>query len=61
MTIKADTTSDQSQVREMHRERLLLGSIDQGTTSSRFHIFDHDGDLIAGHQLSFENLYPHSG
>jgi glycerol kinase len=43
------------------RDSVLLGSIDQGTTSSRFLIFDTKGDLVAGHQLDFENLYPHSG
>lgn len=39
----------------------LLGSIDQGTTSTRFLIFNTKGDLIAGHQMDFDNLYPHSG
>lgn len=39
----------------------FVGSIDQGTTSSRFVVFDGAGDIVAMHQLEFENLYPHSG
>lgn len=31
-------------------ESVFVGSIDQGTTSSRFLIFDHEGKLIASHQ-----------
>jgi glycerol kinase len=29
---------------------VFVGSIDQGTTSSRFLIFDRDGRLVASHQ-----------
>ncbi|OIW25135.1 glycerol kinase [Coniochaeta ligniaria NRRL 30616] len=39
----------------------FVGSIDQGTTSSRFLIFNGAGDPVAMHQLEFENLYPKSG
>lgn len=47
---------------EEERERKwYIGSIDQGTTSSRFLIFDAEGTPIASHQIEFENLYPHSG
>jgi glycerol kinase len=42
-------------------EEFFIGSIDQGTTSSRFLIFDANGQPVAGHQIEFENLYPHSG
>ena len=38
-----------------------VGSIDQGTTSSRFIIFSGEGDPVASHQIEFENLYPKSG
>lgn len=38
-----------------------VGSIDQGTTSSRFLIFNGEGDPVASHQIEFENLYPKSG
>ncbi|KAK3333485.1 glycerol kinase-like protein [Cercophora scortea] len=43
----------------MHR--WFVGSIDQGTTSSRFLIFNGEGDPVASHQIEFENLYPKSG
>lgn len=39
----------------------FVGSIDQGTTSSRFLIFNGEGDPVASHQIEFENLYPQSG
>ncbi|KAJ2898943.1 glycerol kinase [Zalerion maritima] len=43
------------------REHWYVGSIDQGTTSSRFLIFNGEGDPVASHQIEFENLYPESG
>ncbi|KAI5866216.1 glycerol kinase [Durotheca rogersii] len=39
----------------------FVGSIDQGTTSSRFLLFNRDMDPVASHQIEFENLYPESG
>ena len=39
----------------------FIGSIDQGTTSTRFLIFDGTGSPIASHQLEFKQMYPHSG
>ncbi|MCJ1391507.1 Glycerol kinase [Xylographa bjoerkii] len=41
--------------------RSFVGSIDQGTTSSRFLIFDTSGTPVASHQLEFTQFYPHSG
>ena len=39
----------------------FIGSVDCGTTSSRFLIFNGEGNPIASHQIEFENLYPQSG
>jgi glycerol kinase len=39
----------------------FIGAIDQGTTSTRFLIFDRDGKLITSHQLEFDQLYPRPG
>ena len=39
----------------------FIGSIDQGTTSSRFLIFNGEGNPVASHQIEFENMYPKSG
>ncbi|KAG0312380.1 Glycerol kinase [Dissophora globulifera] len=39
----------------------FVGAIDNGTTSSRFLIFDEKGDLVIGHQLEYRQIYPHSG
>ena len=38
-----------------------VGSIDQGTTSTRFMIFDHSGSEVARHQLEHEQLLPQAG
>ncbi|WP_370615123.1 glycerol kinase GlpK [Mumia sp. Pv 4-285] len=39
----------------------FVGSVDQGTTSTRFMIFDHDGAEVARHQLEHEQILPRSG
>ncbi|KAL2136086.1 hypothetical protein VTI74DRAFT_5492 [Chaetomium olivicolor] len=46
---------------EEKTQHWFVGSIDQGTTSSRFLIFNGEGDPVASHQIEFENLYPKSG
>ncbi|MDN5765248.1 MAG: glycerol kinase GlpK [Humibacillus sp.] len=38
-----------------------VGSIDQGTTSTRFMIFDHSGNEVARHQLEHEQILPQAG
>ena len=38
-----------------------IGSIDQGTTSTRFMIFDHSGNEVARHQLEHEQILPQAG
>ncbi|GAM87358.1 hypothetical protein ANO11243_053820 [Dothideomycetidae sp. 11243] len=45
----------------MPEEQVFVGSIDQGTTSSRFLIFDKQGEPVAVHQQEFSQIYPHSG
>src|ERR1700743_637614 len=39
----------------------FVGAIDQGTTSSRFMIFDHGGNEIGRHQLEHEQILPQAG
>lgn len=36
-------------------------SIDQGTTSSRAIIYNHEGEVISAAQREFNQIYPHSG
>lgn len=36
-------------------------AIDQGTTSTRFMIFDHSGRLVVSHQLEHRQIYPQAG
>lgn len=38
-----------------------IGAIDQGTTSTRFIIFDHDGKIIAFDQKEHQQIYPKPG
>ncbi|ORZ08589.1 hypothetical protein BCR42DRAFT_335334, partial [Absidia repens] len=38
-----------------------IGAIDQGTTTTRFHVFNDKGKLITSHQLDYEQIYPKSG
>lgn len=42
-------------------KQCFVASIDQGTTSTRFLIFDATGNPIASHQMEFRQMYPHSG
>lgn len=43
------------------KDKWFIGSIDCGTTSSRFLIFNGQGIPVASHQIEFENIYPQSG
>ncbi|KAI0204573.1 glycerol kinase [Astrocystis sublimbata] len=52
---------DHVPVNGFKEEDWYIGSIDQGTTSTRFIIFDRWADPVASHQLEFENHFPHSG
>ncbi|BFO20608.1 hypothetical protein SHKM778_69960 [Streptomyces sp. KM77-8] len=39
----------------------FVGAVDQGTTSTRFMIFDHAGNEVARHQLEHQQILPRSG
>jgi glycerol kinase len=45
----------------MQPSEIFVGSIDQGTTSSRFLIFNRDGEPVASHQVEFTQIYPNPG
>jgi len=38
-----------------------IGALDQGTTSTRFLLFDRKGDQVAGRQLEHRQIYPRPG
>ncbi len=38
-----------------------VGAVDQGTTSTRFMIFDHGGNEVARHQLEHDQIMPKAG
>ncbi len=42
-------------------EKKYAAAVDQGTTSTRFMIFTHDGKVVGSHQLEHEQIYPKPG
>ncbi|KAI3900631.1 hypothetical protein MKW92_041780 [Papaver armeniacum] len=42
-------------------EGIFIGSLDQGTTSTRFIIYDKSAKAIASHQTEFTQYYPEAG
>jgi hypothetical protein len=46
---------------EGNSDDVFVGSVDNGTTSSRFLIFDTKGNPVASHQVEFKQMYPHPG
>jgi glycerol kinase len=53
--------SEGTQLDEERLRQFYIGSIDQGTTSTRFIIFDGMGEPVAQHQIEFTQKYPQSG
>lgn len=51
----------ESHLDEKKLKQFYIGSIDQGTTSTRFIIFDGLGEPVAQHQIEFTQKYPQSG
>jgi len=45
----------------MASQARYVGAIDQGTTSTRFMVFDHDGSEVARHQLEHQQILPRAG
>lgn len=42
-------------------QETYVGAIDQGTTSSRFIVFTHGGEIVSDHQLEHKQIYPNPG
>ncbi|KAL8734794.1 MAG: hypothetical protein Q9181_003038 [Wetmoreana brouardii] len=64
MARSAQAASEDKQVSQQNEENLkswYIGSIDQGTTSTRFLIFNGLGVPVASHQIEFKQMYPHPG
>ncbi|CAH1419019.1 unnamed protein product [Lactuca virosa] len=45
----------------MAKEEVFIGSIDQGTTSTRFIIYDKHAQAIGSHQVEFTQFCPQAG
>ena len=39
----------------------FLGALDQGTTSTRFVVFDDAGSFVGSHQLEHRQIFPQAG
>ena len=39
----------------------FVGALDQGTSSTRFMVFDHEGNAVARHQLEHRQILPRPG
>lgn len=45
----------------MSKMTRYVGAVDQGTTSTRFMVFDHAGREVARHQLEHAQIFPQAG
>lgn len=43
------------------KDEVFVAAIDQGTTSTRFIIFNRDANIVASHQVEFTQFYPEAG
>src|SRR3990172_7974207 len=41
--------------------RGYVGALDQGTTSTRFMVFDHSGEVVSTYQEEHRQIYPQPG
>ncbi len=39
----------------------VIGAIDQGTTSTRFILFDHESNIVASNQIEHKQIFPKAG
>lgn len=60
-TIRREDLTDSKVKKLEHVKNSFIGAIDQGTTSSRFIVFDSKGKLVVSHQIEFVNSYPQAG
>lgn len=60
-TSLANNSADVTRLDENKMKKSFIGSIDQGTTSTRFLIFNGTGEIVAQHQVEFTQIYKHSG
>jgi len=42
-------------------ESTYVGAVDQGTTGTRFIVFDHEGQVVANAYQKHEQIYPEPG
>jgi glycerol kinase len=60
-TSLASNSEPGNQLDEKKLKNFFIGSIDQGTTSTRFIIFNGTGEPVAQHQIEFTQIYKQSG
>jgi len=60
MELEREAPVERQVVQEVDTD-VLVGAIDQGTTSSRFLVFNRWGEPVVSHQLEFGQVYPRPG
>src|ERR1700724_2781525 len=61
-SLKMKAASARPYIRRRKRKMAsYIGAIDQGTTSSRFIVFDRSGRIVSTAQREHEQIYPKSG
>ncbi|KAJ3013002.1 hypothetical protein HKX48_005977 [Thoreauomyces humboldtii] len=53
--------SNNTVTRTQTKNGVFVGSIDQGTSSTRFMVFNENGDIAFQYQTEFEQIYPAAG
>lgn len=59
--INGETVNGKTSETGESKAQTFIGSIDQGTTSTRFIIFNTAGEPVVSHQMGFDNKHAHSG
>ena len=59
--LPGDVRIGEKRVRQGGTVAEFVGAVDQGTTSTRFMVFDHSGALVARHQLEHAQILPRPG
>lgn len=60
-TSLGDGSAQGTHLDDQKLKNFYIGSIDQGTTSTRFIIFNGTGEPVAQHQIEFSQIYQQSG
>ncbi|MFQ3283886.1 MAG: glycerol kinase [Natronomonas sp.] len=61
MSVNSVSPDDRDEYRHTRMTETYVGAIDQGTTGTRFMLFDHGGQVVANAYERHEQIYPNPG